>query len=298
VPWKTLLFLSVVAVIVYIWGLVYSRLTGKPFIVIDWDAGKPDYDPADLVENVSLESLQGTWRMVSLGRNGNSAPQHGIEQANIVMKIDGNDMRIVNDQSRSTFTLNNDVVPNQMDQIGDGDEHFCLVRFRNHELEICQGEAGKPRPTNFRAKRRDGANLTRFKKIADGGDGDDGDSATRHCFVLCGTAEPGDLSKAGKVVAEVFGPGYSAEVDDREIVTVSHGKTTVGFLAHMPPPIPNGEAEENADRTESGRHHDPHLSTARSSLRSPEARANFGWAGASILRVPSTRTGYFWAVRP
>src|SRR5205814_9770148 len=79
-------------------------------------------------------------------------------------------------------------------------------------------------------------------------DGGEGDSATRHCFVLCGTAEPGDLSKAGKVVAEVFGPGYSAEVDDREIVTVSHGETAVGILAHMPAPIANGEAEENADR--------------------------------------------------
>jgi uncharacterized protein (TIGR03067 family) len=242
---NTLLFLSAVVVIVVIWGVVYTRLTGKPLIVVDWD-----YNPADVVENVSLDSLQGSWQMVSIGRNGNFAPQHGIEQANIVMKIDGNEMRIVADQTRSTFTLNHDAVPNQMNQIADdGDEHLCIVRFRNHELEICQGEAGKPRPANFNANRRDGANLTRFKKIADSdADAGDADSATRHCFVLCRAAQPGDLSRAGKVVAEVFGPGYSAEVGDNKIVTINHGETGVGFLAHMPAPIPNGEAEENAAR--------------------------------------------------
>jgi len=72
--------------------------------------------------------------------------------------------------------------------------------------------------------------------------------ATRHCFVLCRRAEPGDLSHAGQVAAEVFGRGYSAEVAEQNIITVTHGDDTVGFLAHMPAPIPKGEAEENADR--------------------------------------------------
>jgi uncharacterized protein (TIGR03067 family) len=160
-----LISLSVGLVIVVIWAMVYTRRTGKPFIV--WDSGEPDHDPADLVENVSLESLQGTWRMVSVGRNGNFAPQHVIESANVVMKIDGNKLRMVDDQTGAIFTLNHDVVPNQMNQIADdGDEHLCVIRFRNYELEICQGEPGKPRPTNFRANRRDGASLTRFKRIA------------------------------------------------------------------------------------------------------------------------------------
>lgn len=74
------------------------------------------------------------------------------------------------------------------------------------------------------------------------------DHATRHCFVLCRAAKPGDLSRAPAVVAQVFGRGYSAEVSDKDIVTVTHGEDTVGFLAHMPAPIPDGEAEENADR--------------------------------------------------
>ena len=162
---KILISLCVVLVIVVVWAMVYTRRTGKPFIV--WDSGEPDHDPDDLVENVSPESLQGSWRMVSVGRNGNFAPQHMIEQSNVVMKIDGHEMRMVDDQTGWTFTLNREVVPNEMDQVADdGDEHLCVIRFRNHELEICQGEPGKPRPTNFRANRRDGASLTRFERIS------------------------------------------------------------------------------------------------------------------------------------
>ena len=72
--------------------------------------------------------------------------------------------------------------------------------------------------------------------------------ATRHCFVLCGEAESGDPSRAASVVARVFGQEYSVDVDDaKNVVTVTHGDDTVGFLAHMPAAIPNGEATNNAD---------------------------------------------------
>jgi Domain of unknown function (DUF4261) len=71
--------------------------------------------------------------------------------------------------------------------------------------------------------------------------------ATRHCFVLCKIASPDDLSNASSVVSDVFGAGYSAECDENKIVTVTHGDETIGFLAHIPAAIPNGEAEENAD---------------------------------------------------
>ena len=72
------------------------------------------------------------------------------------------------------------------------------------------------------------------------------DVGTRHCFVLCRSAEPDDLSAATRVVAEVFGPGYSARVSDERIVTVGRGDEAIGFIAHMPTPIPNGEAEHHA----------------------------------------------------
>ncbi len=71
--------------------------------------------------------------------------------------------------------------------------------------------------------------------------------ATRHCFVLCKSATSNDLSDAARVVADVFGAGYSAEHEERNVVTVTHGDHTVGFLAHMPAAIPGCEAEENAD---------------------------------------------------
>jgi len=91
----------------------------------------------------------------------------------------------------------------------------------------------------------------RKKKPAAGPNGERGDSeenhATRHCFVICRTAEPGDLSRAGEVAAQVFGRGYSAHVAEGDIITVTHGEDAVGFLAHVAAPIPGGEAEENAD---------------------------------------------------
>ncbi len=67
------------------------------------------------------------------------------------------------------------------------------------------------------------------------------------CFVLCKTKTPGDLSHASQVVSEVFGPGHSADCDEKNFVTVARGGDVIGFLAHMAAPIPGGEAEDNAD---------------------------------------------------
>ena len=79
-------------------------------------------------------------------------------------------------------------------------------------------------------------------------DKSEAEHATRHCFVLCGTADPGPMSDAGSVVGQVFGDGYSVDLAEGNIITVARGESTVGLLAHLPVPIPNNEAEENADR--------------------------------------------------
>lgn len=71
---------------------------------------------------------------------------------------------------------------------------------------------------------------------------------TRHCFVLCRDLEVYDFSDLEDAVRRVFGPGYSADGPENNIITISRGEETVGFLAHMPAPIPDGEAEDNADR--------------------------------------------------
>lgn len=70
---------------------------------------------------------------------------------------------------------------------------------------------------------------------------------TRHCFVLCNSVEPPDMTRAAEVVAQVCGQDYSTELGETGIVVVQRGDQTVGFLAHMPAPIPNGEAEGNAE---------------------------------------------------
>lgn len=74
--------------------------------------------------------------------------------------------------------------------------------------------------------------------------------ATRHCFVLCKAADPGDLSRASQIAAEVLGTDYSAVVDDDRIVSISilRRGSCIGILAHLPAPIPNQEAEQYADR--------------------------------------------------
>jgi uncharacterized protein DUF4261 len=92
----------------------------------------------------------------------------------------------------------------------------------------------------FRKRKRAGRSDTKQDRSA-------AEHATKHCFVLSRTTEPSGLSHAGEVVAQVFGRGYSVEVAKENILSVTQGEVTVGFLAHMPAAIPNGEAEENAD---------------------------------------------------
>lgn len=87
----------------------------------------------------------------------------------------------------------------------------------------------------------------RFRKKKDKTKADNSNNATRHCFVLCKSETINNQANASKIIAEVFGSGYTAESDDGAIITISHAGKTVGFLAHMPAPIPGGEAEDNAD---------------------------------------------------
>jgi Domain of unknown function (DUF4261) len=73
-------------------------------------------------------------------------------------------------------------------------------------------------------------------------------TTTRHCFVLCEQERPANWDIAADAVAQVFGPGYSAEVDEEKgMVSISHDGEFVGILAHMPAPVPEGEAAHNAD---------------------------------------------------
>lgn len=159
---------TILAAIVVVMGLIYSHVTGRPLIVMYPDPSKRTDNHTDesVQEFVTIDSIQGQWRMVSVGRNGNFAPQEVIDESNLVMSISGNEFELSDSGSSGTLKLRNNVLPTHMDQLDDdGDIHLCIVRFRNAELEICQGEVGKKRPMHFSEVRFDGASLTRFKSI-------------------------------------------------------------------------------------------------------------------------------------
>ena len=99
-------------------------------------------------------------------RNGNFAPQEVVDESNLVMSISENSFELNDSSTSGTLKIRNNVLPTYMDQLDhDGDVHRCIVRFRNGELEICQGEVGKKRPLHFSEVRFEGASLTRFKSI-------------------------------------------------------------------------------------------------------------------------------------
>jgi uncharacterized protein (TIGR03067 family) len=122
---------------------------------------------------VTIESLQGKWLMVDVGKNGNFAPKEVILGARIYMTIEGDrytvtqggkagDCGIIQlDTSKSPVTFDQQIVA------GDdaGKKHLGIVRFVGDDLENCQAEVGSPRPRDFARKRTDGASLARFKRV-------------------------------------------------------------------------------------------------------------------------------------
>ena len=163
-----MLFVPAVALALLVAASVAYRLvTGKPLFAFDdgepklWQTQPDD----DIATNVTLESIEGLWRMVSVGRNGNFAPPDVIERSAVAVAIVGNTFTLTNTLKLSTVEINNDFEPNRLDQTDEtGDTHLCIVRMRNGLLEICQAEVGKPRPTDFAHNRSDGASLTLFKR--------------------------------------------------------------------------------------------------------------------------------------
>jgi uncharacterized protein (TIGR03067 family) len=158
---------AVVLVVLGVSSVIYKLVTGKPLFVFDdgktkiWKTQPDD----DIVVDVTLESIQGLWEMVSVGRNGNFAPPELIEQSQVAIAIVGNTSTMTKTLELSTVKINNDFTPNHLDQTDEnGDKHLCIVRMRNGLLEICQAEVDKPRPSDFDHMRSDGASLTLFKR--------------------------------------------------------------------------------------------------------------------------------------
>ena len=76
-------------------------------------------DPAvkdSIIDYVSRESIEGRWRMISVGRNGNLAPKEFIDKANGTGAIVGSTCTLTDGVEVSTIELNDDTVLNQLDQ--------------------------------------------------------------------------------------------------------------------------------------------------------------------------------------
>lgn len=76
---------------------------------------------------------------------------------------------------------------------------------------------------------------------------EDESSTPMFCFVLCETPVTIEPKRANEVVRRILGKDYSADTSDPNIVSIHQGKEVAGFLAMMPAPIPNEEAENNAE---------------------------------------------------
>jgi hypothetical protein len=72
-------------------------------------------------------------------------------------------------------------------------------------------------------------------------------SAPMFCFVLAEAPPKIESKRANEITRRILGNEYSADTSDENIVSINKGTDTVGFLAMMPAPIPNEEAENNAD---------------------------------------------------
>lgn len=161
---RLIIVVVVVWVIVAVSNFISRKRTGKPVIVIDWGAPKTAPPPAITGEPVTLDTLQGRWRMIEVGKNGKFAPIFETALSNFVMEIAGDRFSFSSNEG-GRLHIDNATFPTAMDQIGDdGDTHRCIVRLIDGLLEICQGDVNKPRPKDFARARRDDASLVKFSR--------------------------------------------------------------------------------------------------------------------------------------
>jgi hypothetical protein len=103
---------AIVLAALAIWALIYKLTTAKPFIVVHSgrkDAPAPD-DEGGIIDVVTPQSMEGLWRMISVGRNGNFAPPQVIERESVAIAIVGNTITDTATLELSTFELNNAIL--------------------------------------------------------------------------------------------------------------------------------------------------------------------------------------------
>ena len=128
--------------------------------------------PADDQQKVLLDSLQGKWKMVSLGQNGDFSSPTDMTPHNIVFAIDGQKYTVTAGdevQEQGTVAVDSEQDPPHLDQnVTDGPDsgktHLGIFRLTDGKLENCQGAFGQPRPSTFESEKDSTASLAVFER--------------------------------------------------------------------------------------------------------------------------------------
>ena len=105
----------------------------------------------------SLEKLQGEWKVIRIGKNGNRAPRLLMWIVRIRFRID-NDRYITSargetiEEGRLTLQPHEEFAYlDQHVETGDdaGKTHLGIIRFVNGKLEHLQADVGDERPSGF-----------------------------------------------------------------------------------------------------------------------------------------------------
>lgn len=130
------------------------------------------FEPTSEETLVTVEALQGKWKMVRIGSNGNFAPPTVTAAAKIYSTIEGNFYTVTTGGvvgDRGTIRLDTAQAPVHFDQLiaegeGAGSTLLGIARMRDGLLENFQAEQGCERPKKFRNRWSDGASLAAFRR--------------------------------------------------------------------------------------------------------------------------------------
>jgi len=107
-----------------------------------------------------LDSMQGTWALVSAMQDGNPLADDKVKQTTIVIK--GDTFRfpgLAEDVTAraGTFTLDATKKPKEMDSTSSEKETMLgIYELERDSYKVCFAPAGKPRPTEFASIRGSG----------------------------------------------------------------------------------------------------------------------------------------------
>lgn len=121
----------------------------------------------------TLDTIQGKWKMISLGQNGDYSNPSDMTAHNIIFAIEGDQYTVTAGeevQEKGTLTVDADQDPPYLDQtVSDGEDsgktHLGIFRVVDGKLENCQGGFDQPRPGTFESEAGSTASLAVFERV-------------------------------------------------------------------------------------------------------------------------------------